>query len=57
MPTTSPLWDLPNVLVTPHNSASSPHMETRVIALFLDNLRRLVQGEPLQNEIDKQRVQ
>lgn len=55
LPAPSPLWDLPNVLVTPHNSASSPHMERRVIELFLENLRRLVHGEALLNRIDKAR--
>ncbi|MCC6174306.1 MAG: D-2-hydroxyacid dehydrogenase [Chloroflexi bacterium] len=55
LPSDSPLYDLPNVLITPHNSASSPHMEERVLALFLDNLGRLVRGEPLLNAVDKQR--
>ncbi|MCC7372740.1 MAG: D-2-hydroxyacid dehydrogenase [Chloroflexi bacterium] len=55
LPKDSPLYDLPNVFITPHNSASSPHMEARVIALFLDNLGRFVRGEPLLNVVDKQR--
>ena len=52
-PAADPLWDLPNVLVTPHNSASSQHMEARVFDLFIENLGHLVRGEPLRNEIDK----
>jgi phosphoglycerate dehydrogenase-like enzyme len=56
LPREHPLWSLPNVLVTPHNSASSPHMEERVVALFLDNLDRLAKGEPFINEVDKARV-
>jgi len=55
LPPSSPLYELPNVLITPHNSASSPHMEERVIELFLDNLGRLVRGEPLLNVVDKRR--
>jgi phosphoglycerate dehydrogenase-like enzyme len=55
LPADSPLYDLPNVFITPHNSASSPHMEERVIALFLDNLGRLVRGEALLNVVDKRR--
>lgn len=55
LPADSPLYDLPNVFITPHNSASSPHMEERVIELFLDNLGRLVRGEPLLNVVDKRR--
>ena len=53
--TDSPLYDLPNVFITPHNSASSPHMEERVIELFLDNLGRLARNEPLLNVVDKRR--
>jgi phosphoglycerate dehydrogenase-like enzyme len=55
LPPDSPLYDLPNVLITPHNSASSPHMEERVIELFLDNLGRLARREELLNVVDKRR--
>jgi phosphoglycerate dehydrogenase-like enzyme len=55
LPTDSPFYDLPNVFITPHNSASSPHMESRVIELFLDNLGRFARGEPLVNVVDKRR--
>lgn len=51
LPAGHPLWSLPNVLVTPHNSASSPHMESRVVGLFLDNLGRLARGSPLVNVV------
>lgn len=51
LPPSHPLWDLPNVLITPHNSASSPHMEARVVDLFLDNLARLARGAPLVNQV------
>ncbi len=54
LPPDSPLWDLPNVIITPHNSWSSPHIEEREIDLFLENLRRYVAGEPLLNVVDKQ---
>lgn len=55
LPSDSPLYHLPNVLITPHNSASSPHMEERVVELFLDNLARFAGGRPLLNVVDKQR--
>ena len=55
LPTDSALYDLPNVFITPHNSASSPHMEERVIELFLDNLGRFARGEQLLNVVDKRR--
>ena len=51
LPAESPLWSLPNVFVTPHNSAASSGNEGRVIAIFLDNLRRYARGEPLVNEV------
>lgn len=54
LPAESPLWEMPNVLITPHNSWSSPHIEEREIELFLENLRRYVAGEPLLNVVDKQ---
>ncbi len=53
LPEDSPLWDMPNVIITPHNSWSSPYIEEREIELFLENLRRYVAGEPLRNVVDK----
>ena len=51
LPAESPLWDLPNVIVTPHNSATSSGNEERVFQLFRDNLGRWFRGEPLVNEV------
>ena len=53
LPPDSPLWDMANVIITPHNSWSTPHLEAREAALFLDNLERYVQGEPLRYVVDK----
>jgi phosphoglycerate dehydrogenase-like enzyme len=47
--TDSPLWDLPNVIATPHSAGHSDGNEARVAALFLDNLRRYLAGEALAN--------
>ena len=55
LPTESPLWDLPNVLVTPHNSASSPRQDERTLDLFVENFRRWVSGAPLLNVVDMRR--
>lgn len=50
----SPLWQLRNVLVTPHVSPVSPgRFWKRELDLFLDNWRRFVRGEPLRNVVDK----
>jgi phosphoglycerate dehydrogenase-like enzyme len=51
LPPESPLWDLPNVLITPHNSAVAAGNDERVLAIFLDNLGRWHRGEPLVNEV------
>lgn len=51
----SPLWDMPNVLVTPHVSGSSPHYNERATSIFADNLSRYTRGEPLRNLVIKER--
>jgi D-2-hydroxyacid dehydrogenase (NADP+) len=51
LPPDSPLWSLPNVLVTPHNSAAAAGNDERVLAIFLDNLGRWQKGAPLLNEV------
>lgn len=53
LPAASPLWDMPNVLVTPHNSAASAGNETRVRTIFLENLERWARGAPLVNEVPR----
>jgi phosphoglycerate dehydrogenase-like enzyme len=52
LPPTSPLWDLPNVIVTPHTAWSSARVLDRSIELFCANLRRYAAGEPLRNTVD-----
>jgi len=46
---------MPNVILTPHISGISVHYETRLAALFADNLRRYRAGQPLQNRYDPSR--
>jgi phosphoglycerate dehydrogenase-like enzyme len=53
LPASSPLWDLPNVIVTPHNSVASAGSDARINALFLDNLKRWADNRPLINEVKK----
>ncbi len=55
LPEESPFWDLANVIVSPH-SASTVDVENRLIVdIFVDNLRRWLAGEPLQNVYDPAR--
>ncbi len=51
----SPLWDMPNVLITPHVSGTNPYYSRRVTDLFCDNLRRYLHGEPLRNLVERER--
>lgn len=53
LPATSPLWDLESALISPHVSGFSPHYDERAAALFAENLRRYLAGEPLLNQVDK----
>lgn len=50
----SPLWDLPNVLITPHTSSLRTDYWDLTTQLFADNLRRFDAGQPLRNVVDKQ---
>lgn len=54
LPAASPLWGLPNVLVTPHVSGTSHRFWRRQTDLVVGNLRRYLAGEPLLNTVDKQ---
>lgn len=52
LPADNPLWALPNVTLTPHATAYSPRMRERQVALFLENLARFRNDQPLQNVVD-----
>ena len=52
LPPTSTLYDLPNVILTPHTSWSSTRVLDRSVDLFCENLRRFAAGRPLVNVVD-----
>jgi phosphoglycerate dehydrogenase-like enzyme len=52
LPPESPLWDMPNVIITPHSSWASARLERRIADLFLDNLERYRSGHALRNVVD-----
>ena len=52
LPQSSPYWELPNVILTPHTAWSSARVLDRSIDLFCDNLRRFSRGEALRNVVD-----
>lgn len=49
LPADSPLWKLPNVILSPHISGNSIHYDERAVDLLAENLRRYLAGEPLLN--------
>jgi phosphoglycerate dehydrogenase-like enzyme len=50
----SPLWRLPNVLITPHVAGFRPDHWDAVTRLFAENLRRFESGQPLANVVNKE---
>lgn len=50
LPPGSPLWDLPNVVMSPHNASSAQGNDERATHIFIENIGRLVRNEPLVNE-------
>jgi phosphoglycerate dehydrogenase-like enzyme len=51
LPPESPLWDLPNVIISPHNSPASKGNDDRVTEIFFRNLRHWLKGEAMENEV------
>ena len=52
LPADSPLWKLPNVILTPHIAGFSPRYDERAIDLFIQNLHRYLEDLPLYNRLD-----
>ena len=52
LPPDNPLWTLENVVFSPHTAALSVRENERIVALFIDNLRRFRNGEPLRNAVN-----
>jgi phosphoglycerate dehydrogenase-like enzyme len=53
LPADHPLWDAPNVLLTPHTAGFGPYLDDRRLEILLDNSQRFLKGEPLRNVVDK----
>jgi phosphoglycerate dehydrogenase-like enzyme len=52
LPPDSPLWAMPNVIVSPHISGDLPDWEELVVQVFVDNAARFARGEELRNLVD-----
>ena len=55
LPANSHLWDLPNLLITPHSAGLTEKLWERHYSLLSGNLRRFLAGEPLLSQVDKKR--
>lgn len=55
LPPNSPLWDLPNVIITGHYSGDTPFYDERAMEIFIDNLERFATQKPMRNVVDKKR--
>jgi len=55
LPPESPLWALPNTILTPHTSGGTDRYFDRLTDIFCDNLRRYLDGQPLRNIVDPAR--
>lgn len=51
LPDDSPLWAMPNVLITPHSSGATASTHHRALDVFVENLSRFMTGRPLHNEL------
>jgi phosphoglycerate dehydrogenase-like enzyme len=51
----SPLWDAPNLVISPHTAGDSSEKEQRCVQILRENLIRYAAGEPLVNVVDKER--
>ncbi|MBW3635712.1 MAG: D-2-hydroxyacid dehydrogenase [Armatimonadetes bacterium] len=53
LPAAHPLWEMPNVFITAHYAGAHPEYNAEADAIFLDNLRLYLAGEPLHHVVDK----
>jgi len=56
LPKNSPLWDIENVLVSPHSGSTSDKENRRITDLFIENIKRFLAGEPLKNVLDTKKM-
>jgi phosphoglycerate dehydrogenase-like enzyme len=55
LPPENELWDLPNVVITPHIAGNSPELDERTFAIVEENVGRFLAGQPLIKVVDKRR--
>ena len=55
LPRSSPLWNLDNVIITPHISGNSAFYHQKTAAVFTENIKRYLERRPLLNRVDRKR--
>lgn len=55
LPASSPLWDAPNAILTPHVAGLGPRYMENLSEIFAENLDRIEKNLPLRNEVDRAR--
>lgn len=55
LPQDSPLWNMPNVIATPHVAGSPSNYTERVFSIFAENIERFLKGQALKNVVDLRR--
>jgi phosphoglycerate dehydrogenase-like enzyme len=55
LPSTSPLWQMDNVIITPHISGNNDRYHERAAAMFAENLERYLENRPLLNKLERER--
>ena len=53
LPVSSPLWSLPNVLLSPHNADKTVDFRHKSVKFFTENCKRFIDGEVLLSQVDK----
>jgi D-2-hydroxyacid dehydrogenase (NADP+) len=53
LPDSSPLWNMENVIITPHISGLNPYYTDRMIGIFIENLKAFLSKKPMPNLVDK----
>ena len=56
LPADSPLWDMENVSIYHHSASTNDRENERIVEIFCDNLRRYLDGQPLHNQLDIERM-
>ena len=54
LPAESPLWAMPNIIITPHISPGRDRFGGEIVAFWCENIRRFAEGEPLHGVVDRQ---